>query len=91
MLLELQGQGCHNINFVTPTHEVSQILEALPRGIEGGLKVPLVYNSGGYDSLETLDFWTGSSTSTCRISSSGTPLGGELCKRLITARWPGSP
>lgn len=54
MMLELAERGCHNVNFVTPTHVVPQILQALPLAVEGGLKVPLVYNSGGYDSLETL-------------------------------------
>ncbi len=54
MMLELQGQGCHNINFVTPEHVVPQVLEALPIAIEGGLRVPLVYNTSGYDSLESL-------------------------------------
>jgi putative pyruvate formate lyase activating enzyme len=54
MMLELQGQGCHNINFVTPEHVVPQILEALPLAIEGGLRIPLVYNTSGYDSLESL-------------------------------------
>ena len=54
MMLILQKRGCHNINFVTPSHQVYQILAALPAAIEGGLTVPLVYNSGGYDALETL-------------------------------------
>lgn len=54
VMLELQGQGCHNINFVTPSHVVAQILEALLIAIEHGLSVPLVYNTSGYDSLETL-------------------------------------
>ena len=54
MMLELQNLGCHNINFVTPTHFVPQILEALPAAIENGLRVPLVYNSSGYDSVSTL-------------------------------------
>lgn len=54
MMLGLHRQGCHNINFVTPTHYVPQIVEALPRAIEGGLDVPLVYNSGGYESVEVL-------------------------------------
>ncbi len=53
-MLALQSLGCHNINFVTPTHVVPQIIEALPLAIAGGLHVPLVYNTGGYDSLETL-------------------------------------
>ena len=54
MMIELMGKGCHNINFVTPTHTVVQILEALIPAIEQGLNVPLVYNSGGYESVETL-------------------------------------
>src|SRR5574337_1118064 len=54
MMLELQRLGCHNINFVTPTHQVPQILQALPLAVEGGLEIPLVYNCGGYESLETL-------------------------------------
>jgi len=54
MMLALQEMGCHNINFVTPTHVIPQILDALLLAIEGGLNVPLVYNSGGYDSGDTL-------------------------------------
>jgi putative pyruvate formate lyase activating enzyme len=54
MMICLEGGGCHNINFVTPTHFVPQILEALVEAREMGLSVPLVYNSGGYDSVETL-------------------------------------
>jgi putative pyruvate formate lyase activating enzyme len=54
MMLILQKQGCHNINFVTPSHQVYQILAALPLAIAGGLNVPLVYNCGGYEALETL-------------------------------------
>jgi putative pyruvate formate lyase activating enzyme len=54
MMLQLQDSGCHNINFVTPTHVVPQILEALVLAREEGLNVPLIYNSGGYDSVETL-------------------------------------
>ncbi len=54
MMVQLQQRGCHNINFVTPSHVVAQILEALPLAVELGLKVPLVYNTGGYDRLETL-------------------------------------
>ena len=54
MMLSLQRRGCHNINFVTPTHQVPQIVEALLPAIEGGLEVPLVYNCGGYESIETI-------------------------------------
>jgi putative pyruvate formate lyase activating enzyme len=59
MMVELQKMGCHNINFVTPTHYVSQILKALPAAIEMGLSVPLVYNTGGYDALATLELLDG--------------------------------
>jgi len=59
MMIELQSLGCHNINFVTPSHFVPQILKALPLAIEKGLSVPLVYNTGGYDSLETLKLLDG--------------------------------
>jgi len=54
MMLSLQKRGCHNINLVSPTHVVPQILEALELAIARGLSIPLVYNSGGYDSVETL-------------------------------------
>jgi len=59
MMLHLQKLGCHNINFVSPSHVVAQILAALPMAIEGGLRVPLVYNTGGYDSVETLHLLDG--------------------------------
>ncbi|WP_341482611.1 radical SAM protein [Fundidesulfovibrio terrae] len=54
IMLDLQGRGCANINFVTPSHVAAQILEALPLAVEGGLTLPLVYNTGGYDNLKTL-------------------------------------
>ena len=54
MMLRLQKAGCCNINFVSPSHVAPQILEALPPAIEGGLSVPLIYNTGGYDNIETL-------------------------------------
>jgi putative pyruvate formate lyase activating enzyme len=54
VMLELQDMGCHNINFVSPSHYVPQILEALVLAVTDGLKVPLVYNSGGYDAIPTL-------------------------------------
>lgn len=53
-MLRLQDAGCHNLNFVTPEHVVPQILEALPVAIQGGLRLPLVYNTGAYDGIETL-------------------------------------
>lgn len=54
IMLSLQDQGCHNINLVTPTHFVPQILAALNAAGERGLDIPIVYNCGGYESVETL-------------------------------------
>jgi len=59
MMLELQELGCHNINWVTPEHVVPQILEALPLAVEGGLRVPAVYNTSAYDSPESLELMDG--------------------------------
>ena len=59
IMLHLQNGGCHNINFVTPSHVVPQILSAVEIAIQNGLSVPLVYNTGGYDSLETLKLLEG--------------------------------
>ena len=53
-MLNLQQRGCHNINLVTPTHFTVQIVEALILAIEKGLEIPIVYNCGGYESVETL-------------------------------------
>jgi putative pyruvate formate lyase activating enzyme len=54
IMIELQDQRCHNINFVSPTHQIAQIVEAVELAAKRGLRVPLVYNTGGYDSLQTL-------------------------------------
>lgn len=54
MMLELQRLGCHNINFVTPSHVVAQIIAAVSDAAPRGLALPLVYNTSGYDSLEAL-------------------------------------
>jgi len=54
IMIYLKNIGCHNINIVTPTHVVPQILEALPYAIELGLDLPIVYNTGGYDKEEVL-------------------------------------
>jgi len=54
MMLELQSLGCHNINLVSPTHVVAPILGALLVAAQAGLRLPLVWNTGGYDSLEAL-------------------------------------
>lgn len=58
-MLDLQSQGCHNINFVTPEHVVPQLLEALPIAIERGLRLPIVYNTSAYDALESLRWMDG--------------------------------
>ncbi|MBI4956325.1 MAG: radical SAM protein [Myxococcales bacterium] len=54
MTLELQALGCHNVNLVTPEHVVPEVLEALVVAVRGGLRLPLVYNTSGYDSLGSL-------------------------------------
>jgi putative pyruvate formate lyase activating enzyme len=59
IMLSLQAKGCHNINLVSPTHVIPQILEALELAVESGLDLPLVYNTGGYDSVETLKILDG--------------------------------
>ena len=59
MMLQLQEQGCHNINLVTPEHVVPQILEALLLAVERDLRLPLVYNTSAYDSLDSLRLMDG--------------------------------
>jgi putative pyruvate formate lyase activating enzyme len=59
MMLSLQMQGCHNINFVTPTHYVPQIIASLPFAIQMGLELPIVYNCGGYESVEVIELLDG--------------------------------
>ncbi len=59
IMLTLQKYGCHNINFVTPTHQVPMILKSLEIAIEKGLTLPLVYNCGGYEAMETLKILDG--------------------------------
>jgi len=54
MMIELQNLKCHNINLVSPTHQVPQILKSLLIAIEKGLKIPLVYNTNSYDSIKIL-------------------------------------
>jgi len=54
MMIQLQNRGCHNINIVTPTHIIPQLLMSVGIAVENGLMIPLVYNSGGYDSARTL-------------------------------------
>ncbi len=59
MMIELQERGCHNINWVTPEHVVPQILESLPLAIEMGLRLPIVYNTSAFDSLESIRLMKG--------------------------------
>jgi putative pyruvate formate lyase activating enzyme len=54
IMLRLQEMGCHNINFVTPTHYAPQIVASLPEAIEKGLRLPIVYNCSGYESIEVI-------------------------------------
>ena len=58
-MLSLQEQGCHNINLVSPTHYLPHIMQALCRAAADGLMIPLVYNSNGYESVETLHLLDG--------------------------------
>ena len=59
MMLSLESRGCHNINLITPTHVVPQILSARVIAADKGLSIPLVYNCGGYESMETLKLLNG--------------------------------
>lgn len=59
IMLELQNRNCHNINLVTPTHVMPQILQALLLAIPAGLKIPLVYNTSGYELAEMIEFLDG--------------------------------
>ena len=59
MMIELQESGCHNINFVSPSHVVAQILAAVAIAAKAGLRLPLVYNTGGYDSSAALQLLDG--------------------------------
>jgi putative pyruvate formate lyase activating enzyme len=93
MMLSLRRQGCHNINFVTPSHQVAQILAALQCAVERGLDIPLVYNCGGYEEPDTLrlldgvfdiympDFKYGDSSTALRFS--GAPRYVETAKEAL--------
>ena len=59
MMLELQARGCHNINFVSPTHFAPQMARAILIAAEGGLRLPIVYNTNAYDSVEVLKLLEG--------------------------------
>ena len=59
LMMKLQKRGCHNINFVTPTHMMPFILEAMPIALRLGFEIPIVYNCGGYESMEALKLLDG--------------------------------
>jgi putative pyruvate formate lyase activating enzyme len=59
VMLDLQRMGCHNVNLVSPSHVVPQVVEALALAIDHGLSLPVVYNTGGYDSIESLELVEG--------------------------------
>ncbi len=59
IFLQLQDQGCHNINWVSPTHQVPQLVRSLAIAADRGLALPVVYNSNGYDSVEALHLLDG--------------------------------
>ncbi len=59
LMLDLQRQGCHNINFVTPSHVIPQIIETTVIAIDRGLRLPIVYNSSGYDTVDSLKLLDG--------------------------------
>ena len=59
LMLDLQEQGCHNINLVTPTHVVPQVIEGLARAIARGLRLPVVYNTSAYDNVSSLELLDG--------------------------------
>ncbi len=59
IMLALQARGCHNINLVTPTHQIAYILKAVVIAVEKGLRLPLVYNCAGYENLKTLKLLDG--------------------------------
>lgn len=93
IMLSLRRQGCHNINFVTPSHQAAQIVAALPHAVEQGLDVPLVYNCGGYEETATLrmlegifdiylpDFKYGDNETAFRLS--GTPDYVEIAREAV--------
>ncbi len=59
LMLKLQDRGCHNINFVTPEHVAPQVAEAIATAVPRGLKLPIVYNTSAYDSIQSLKLMEG--------------------------------
>jgi putative pyruvate formate lyase activating enzyme len=66
-MLDLQQRGCHNINLVSPTHNVLPILRAIFLAAKHGLRLPIVWNTGGYDSVASLKLLEGIIDIYCRI------------------------
>jgi len=82
VMLNLQKAGCHNVNAVTPSHLVPQILAALEWAAENGLRIPLVYNCSGYDSVDTLKLLDGVVDIYMPDLKFADP---KICKRLLNA------
>jgi len=78
IMLRLQEAGCHNINLVSPTHYLPQILRALVTAAEWGLAIPLVYNTGGYDRAETIALLDGIVDIYDQIRQSAPHFSGEV-------------
>jgi len=85
IMLSLQNQGCHNLNFVTPSHVVPQILAAVEVAVPQGLNLPLVFNTGGYDRVTTLKLLEGVFDSAANVAQKRYPI--FPAARLIRDRW----
>ena len=84
-MLELQGIGCHNINLVTPTHQIPMILRSIETAKGKGLSIPIVYNCGGYESLHVIKLLEGTVDiymPDFKYSDSGDVIKIFLCRRL---------
>lgn len=79
IMLHLQALDCHSINLVSPTHVVPQILSALAIAVDKGLNLPLVYNTGGYDSPETVELLSGVVDIYMPDMKFGSAYGAEIC------------
>lgn len=82
VMLQLQELGCHNINWVSPTHQLPQLLEALALAAEQGLAIPIVYNTNAYDSLEALRLLDGIVDIYLPDLKYADAASGELCSRV---------
>lgn len=82
VMLELQAAGCHNINWVSPTHQVPQLVEALSHAARRGLSIPVVYNTNAYDSVEVLRLLDGVVDIYMPDLKYADPEAGALCSRV---------